>query len=123
MRAVGNTSPALYGTYQAAELQDGMDEFESQCILYSDLIHCRNIESFKSWTMTLTNAAPIQKITIVMLKESQLMDSNACPSSQTLWFHIMVHHALCALPERKLRLTNPHIMLCIFRLLYQLGEM
>lgn len=73
--------------------------------------------------MTLTNADPLQKITILMLKESQLMDSNMCPSSQSLWFHIMVHHALCALPERTLRLTNPPIMLCIFRLLYQLGEM
>lgn len=73
--------------------------------------------------MTLMSAAPLLKITILMLKESQLMDSNSCPSSQTLWFHIMVHHALCALPERTLRLTNPHIMLCMFRLLYQLGEM
>lgn len=109
--------------YQAAELQDGMDEFECQYILHSDLLYFRNIQSFKSWTMTLTNAAPLQKITILMLKESQLMDSDICPSSQTLWFHIMVHHALCALPERKLILTNPHIMLCIFRLLYQLGEM
>lgn len=109
--------------YQAAELQDGMDEFECQDILHRDFLHCRNMQSFKSWTMTLTNAAPLQKITLLMLKESQLMDSNVCPSSQTLWFHIRVHHALCALPERKVRLTNPHIMLCIFRLLYQLGEM
>lgn len=109
--------------HQAAELQDGMDEFECQYILYSNLLHCRNIYAFKSWTTTLKNAVPLQKITILMLKESQLMDSNICPPRQTLWFHIMVHHALCALPERKLRLTNPHIMLCIFRLLYQLGEM
>jgi len=56
-----------------------------------------------------------------MFKESQLTDRNVCPSSQNIWFRIMVHHALCALPEGKLILADIHIMLCIFRLLYQLG--
>lgn len=56
-----------------------------------------------------------------MLEKSQLMDRNICPSSQNLWVCIIVHHALCTLPEGKIILTDPHIMLCIFRLLYQLG--
>lgn len=49
------------------------------------------------------------------------MERNICPPSQTLWLHIMAHHALCALPEGKSILTEPPIMLCIFKLLYQLG--
>lgn len=56
-----------------------------------------------------------------MFRESQLMDRNICSSSQNLWFRIIVHGALCALPEGKLILTVPHIVLCIFRLLYGLG--
>lgn len=50
------------------------------------------------------------------------MERNTCPSSQTLRVHILVHHALCAPPEGKPTLTEPPIMLRIFKLLYQLGR-
>lgn len=50
------------------------------------------------------------------------MDRHIHPSNLNLCFHTTVHHALCALPEGKLILTDPHFMLCVFRLLYQLGR-
>lgn len=107
--AVGNILSILYAKYRQQYRKMGWLHLDANTFCTAISYISGNTRSFKNWTMT------------VQCGESQLMHRNVGPSSQNLWFRIMVHHALRDLPEGKLILTDLHLMLCIFRLLYQLG--